>query len=58
MQDIEEDTAEQIFAEWRAVRVLQGRREEILTAFVNKEAFPTNELLEELAEINIKLGEA
>lgn len=43
---------------WDTERALKNRRAEILTAFERKEVFPTNELLEELATINIKLGEA
>lgn len=39
-------------------RALRERRDRILTAITNKIIQPTQEVLEELAEINISLGEA
>jgi len=37
---------------------LRARRDRILNDFAEKKAVPTDELLNELAEINIALGEA
>jgi len=43
---------------YRTERALRERRDEILNAFEEKLARPTRALLEELAEINIRLGDA
>lgn len=43
---------------YRTDRALRERRDEILTAIEKREVEPSRDLLEELAEINVKLGDA
>lgn len=52
------DKPAMVYTWWSVENALRARRAEILTAIEEGKVSPTEEVLRELAEINIELGEA